>query len=56
MPLCFLETEKTERYKATRIAMRRSGVAGGKDETKAWLVEQEKAIKQQPGIDVIEIR
>jgi hypothetical protein len=36
--------------------MRRSGVAGGKDEAKAWLAAQEKAIKQQLGIDVIEIR
>jgi hypothetical protein len=56
LPLCFLETDKTERYKAARIAMRRSGVAGSKDEAKAWLAAQEKAIKQQLGIDVIEIR
>jgi len=55
LPLCFLETDKTERYKAARIAMRRSGVAGGKDEAKAWLAAQEKAIKQELGIDVIEI-
>ncbi|WP_244289224.1 hypothetical protein [Burkholderia puraquae] len=55
LPLCFLETDKTERYKAARIAMRRSGIVGGKDEAKAWLAAQEKAIKQQLGIDVIEI-
>ncbi|MFM0095646.1 hypothetical protein PQQ87_08535 [Paraburkholderia nemoris] len=56
LPLCFLETDKAERFKAAKIAMRRSGVAGSKDEAKAWLAEQEKAIKQQLGIDAIEIR
>lgn len=56
LPLCFLETDKTERFKAAKIAMRRSGVAGGKVEAKPWLAEQEKAIKQQLGIDAIEIR
>lgn len=54
--LCFLEADKTERFKAARIAMRRSGVAGGKDEAKAWLADQEKEIKRQLGIDAIEIR
>ncbi|OJA79681.1 hypothetical protein [Burkholderia ubonensis] len=56
LPLCFLETDKTERYKAARVAMRRSGIAGSKDDAKAWLAEQEKAIKQQLSVDAIEIR
>lgn len=56
LPLCFLETDKTARYKAARVAMRRSGTAGSKEEAKTWLMEQEKAIKKQLGIDAIEIR
>lgn len=55
-PLCFQESEKSERYKAARISMHRSGVAGSNDEAKAWLAAQQKAIKQQVGIDMIEIR
>lgn len=54
--LCFLEADKGERFKAARIAMRRAGISGNKDEAKGWLADQEKAIKRQFGIDVIEIR
>ncbi len=54
--LCFLERDKTERFKVAKIAMHRAGITGGKDEAKAWLAEQEKAIKRQLDVDAIEIR
>jgi hypothetical protein len=54
--LCFLTTDKTERYKAGKIAMRSTGTTGGKDDAKVWLAEQERLIKEKLGADSIEIR
>ena len=54
--LCFVQADKAERYKCAGFAMRLSGANGGKEKAKAWLAEQEKAIKQQLGVDAIEIR
>ncbi|MBU9261713.1 hypothetical protein [Burkholderia multivorans] len=54
--LCFLSTDKSERFKAAKIAMRQAGVHGSKNDAKAWLAEQEKALKEQLAADAIEIR
>ena len=56
LPLCYLVNDKGDRYKAAKFAMNRSGISGGKDDAKAWLAEQERSIKQQLGINAIEMR
>jgi hypothetical protein len=55
-PLCYLSTDKGDRFKAARIAMRQLGISGTKDDAKAWLAEQEKAIKKELSVDAIELR
>lgn len=54
--LCFLTTDKAERYKAGKIAMHKTGKTGGKDDAKTWLADQERLIKEKLGADSIEIR
>lgn len=54
--LCFLTEDKSERYKAAKIAMRQTEQTGGKEEAKEWLAEQEKAIRTRLGVDSLQIR
>lgn len=43
--LCFLTEDKSERYKAARYLLDRSGVEVGRDKAKVWLGDQENALK-----------
>lgn len=54
--LCFLINDKVNRYRCAGVAMRKSGVKGGKEKAKTWLAEQEVALKQKLGVDAIEMR
>jgi hypothetical protein len=54
--LCFLTDDKSERYKAARIAMRQAYQAGSKEAAKEWLAEQEKGIRTRLGVDSLQIR
>jgi hypothetical protein len=53
--LCFLSTEKGERSKAAKIAMHQAGLSGSKADAKSWFAEQETALKEQLGVDAIEL-
>jgi hypothetical protein len=54
--LCFLSSDKGERFKSAKIAMRQAGTTGNKADAKAWLAEQERTIREHLGADAIEIR
>ncbi|MGB7399052.1 hypothetical protein [Castellaniella sp.] len=53
---CFLHNDRVTRYRCAGIAMRKSCVTGGKEKAKAWLADQETALKQKLGVDAIEMR
>lgn len=52
---CFIVSDRAIRYKTALLAMRQAGISGGKDKAKEWLAEKEKMIKQNLGVDAIEI-
>ncbi len=52
---CFLVDDKTERFKAAKMAMQREGLVGGKDKAKEWLAQKEHAIRQAMKADKLEI-
>ncbi len=53
--LCFLVEDKTERYKAARYVLDKSGVSVGKEKAKVWLTEQERKIKAELNVEKIKI-
>ena len=53
--LCFLSTDKGERSRAAKIAMRQAGISGTKGDAKSWFAEQERAVREQLGVDAIEL-
>jgi len=53
--LCFLSSDKAERIKAAKIAIRRSDVRY-KGDPDDWLSTKDNAIKQQLQVDAISIR
>lgn len=54
--LCFVDDERADRYKCARLAMHQKGIAGNKDVAKTWLSKLETDLKQQLGVNNIEIR
>jgi hypothetical protein len=54
--LCFLVDDKSERYKAARVALEQSGETGGKEKAKTWLADQERTIREKIRADKIDIR
>ncbi len=53
--LCFLADDRTERSHCARRAMHQAGIAGGRDQAKSWLADQEARLAMQLGVDKIEI-
>ncbi|MCO4856490.1 hypothetical protein MKD49_08355 [Herbaspirillum sp. WGmk3] len=53
--LCYLVDDRAERYKCARVAMRQSGLEGGKDQAKTWLNNREAELRTKLGIDQLEI-
>jgi len=54
--LCYLVDDRAERYKCARVAMRQSGLDGGKDHAKTWLGNREAELRATLNVDQIEIR
>jgi hypothetical protein len=54
--LCFITSDKAERYKVARLALDQQGIDAGKEKAKAWLVEQERRISSSLNVDKIEIK
>lgn len=54
--LCFIVDDKSERYKAARVFLERSGEIVGRDKAKTWLAEKDQELKKKLTADRIEIR
>lgn len=54
--LCFLSSDKTERVKAAKVAMRRVDKGRSRDDPNGWLSAYEDAIKRQLQVDSISAR
>lgn len=53
--LCFLVSDKPERYKAAHIAMEQEGISGGKDKAKQWLSQKEQELRKVLTADKLRI-
>lgn len=53
--LCFIISDKAERYKNARIALLNKGEPAGKEKSKSWLSEKENEIKEALNADKIEL-
>ncbi len=53
--LCFLSSNKVERYASARLVLRMKKVPSGKDKAKAWLSNVDTELKQSLGADRLEI-
>lgn len=54
--LCYLVSDKSERYKTAQLVLEREGEHVGKGKAKQWLVEQDAALREQLKADKIEIQ
>ena len=53
--LCFIVGDKSERYKAARVAMEQKDIFGGKERAKQWLNENEQILKNNLNADRLEV-
>lgn len=54
--LCYLVSDKSERYKTAQLVLELEGEQVGKGKAKQWLIDQDAALKEQLKADKIEIQ